>query len=77
MYVLKYMGFNFKKVSREKNEVVLMILNMENSSLDNQNNKSKYSPIVGYLIQYVERDNYMMMQHHMLLNVYVIFFGNI
>ena len=65
-------GIQFYERREERNDqVVLMILNMEYSYSDNHKNNSKYSPILEYLIQEVERDNYRMMHNYMHLNVYV------
>ena len=49
-----------------KGQDVLNIPNMENSSLDNQNNNSKYSSVLDS-----DRDDDIWKQNHRLLNVYV------
>ena len=50
----------------------MIILKMEHSSLDSQNNNSKYSPMLESLIYWLEGNNDMIMQINRLLNVRLI-----
>ena len=67
-------GILFYEGNQEINyQVVLMVLNLVQSYQDNKHNSSKYSPILEFLVLQFERDNDMVTQHHIILDVCVNF----
>ena len=52
-------------------QVLLMILNQEDSSQDKHNNTSKYIPMLKSFVNKLEREDDMMMQHHRILDICV------
>ena len=62
----------FYEEKQERNDqVALIILNMEQLSLDNHNENSKYSSILESLVHYLYKYNDIMNHHHRVLNVFV------